>query len=292
MDISHQSRIECCHDSLRQTQEEVNELDALSLWERRSAKMSTTHGGKAKRFVWSYRDDLLVIKTNEGKTHQYTLQEIIAILSVLRTKFEHGWFPLANNVQKMFELEERPGLGSTIYSLRPGDTYHAQGASYLGVVLEEAGILEWNGRMKGIEWRLVVDRLDSKGVQKVLETRGGNKARSEQISLVVQNQPLSRSAPVLTVDDLSRLRRHLIHLLDAVEGVPELNEGLAPRIRRLTRNGLIPRDIAPFMLAVSEARNVAEYQAKRLSPTESDAVTQSWNAILEWAHQKGIAMDI
>jgi hypothetical protein len=54
----------------------------------------------------------------------------------------------------MYHGTEVAGLGSTIYRLCAGDTFHAQGASYLGVVLEEAGILEWNGRPRGIEWRL------------------------------------------------------------------------------------------------------------------------------------------
>lgn len=32
---------------------------------------------------------------------------------------------------------------------------HAQGASYLGVVLEHVGILEWNGKQRGIRWRIM-----------------------------------------------------------------------------------------------------------------------------------------
>ena len=45
--------------------------------------MARTHGGKAKEFAWSYREGRLVIKTKDSKTHSYTLQEIVAILSRL-----------------------------------------------------------------------------------------------------------------------------------------------------------------------------------------------------------------
>jgi len=99
--------------------------------------MSTTHGVRAKEFSWSHQEDQLILKTKDGKTHQYTLQEIVEVLTALLSRFAHNWFPLANNVQKLYEQTERPGLGSTIYGLRPGDTYHAQGASYLGVVLRK-----------------------------------------------------------------------------------------------------------------------------------------------------------
>ena len=41
----------------------------------------------------------------------------------------------------------------TLMSIKANTTY-AQGASYLGVVLEELGYLRWNGRSRGIGWRL------------------------------------------------------------------------------------------------------------------------------------------
>ena len=66
-----------------------------------------------------------------------------------QTYFGEQWFPLANNVEKMYRGTERTGLGMAIYQLRPGDTFHAQGSSYLGVVLEEVDILDWNGKSWG-----------------------------------------------------------------------------------------------------------------------------------------------
>ncbi len=48
--------------------------------------------------------------------------------------------------------------------LSPNDITHAQGASYLGVVLEKIGVLEWNGTKKRIQWRIIKmpDTIDPK----------------------------------------------------------------------------------------------------------------------------------
>ncbi len=119
--------------------------------------MSVTHGGRARRFKWFFVDEHLVIENESGLKHTYSAEEILAILSGIQTEFGDRWFPLANNVEKMRRGTEIPGLGMAIYRLRPGDTLHAQGASYLGVVLDEVGILEWNGKSRGISWRLKVD---------------------------------------------------------------------------------------------------------------------------------------
>ena len=78
------------------------------------------------------------------------------IIQWLYENFQMDWFPLANNVELMHRGEERPGLGMAILKGTPHDISHAQGSSYLGVVLEEAGVLEWNGERRGIQWRLKI----------------------------------------------------------------------------------------------------------------------------------------
>jgi len=47
------------------------------------------------------------------------------------------------------------GLGKAILELDDSDVTHAQGSSYLGVVLEECGYFVWNGKHRGIHWRLI-----------------------------------------------------------------------------------------------------------------------------------------
>ena len=95
------------------------------------------------------------IKNEDGKIHEYSVHEIENILKNLKVRFGNGFFPLANNVEKLHKGSERLGLGRMILEQRPADIYHAQGSSYLGVVMEECGYFEWNGIRRGIEWCLI-----------------------------------------------------------------------------------------------------------------------------------------
>ncbi|OPY62352.1 MAG: hypothetical protein A4E57_04011 [Syntrophorhabdaceae bacterium PtaU1.Bin034] len=115
-----------------------------------------THGGrKGKYFRWELSNDVLIIENEKGRRHEYHLAEVLAILLWLTNRFGNGWFPLANNVEKLWHEEEIDGLGTAILQQQPRNTLHAQGSSYLGVVLEYAGILAWNGKSRGIKWRII-----------------------------------------------------------------------------------------------------------------------------------------
>ena len=82
------------------------------------------------------------------------MAELGEILQSLEGQFHSELFPLANNVAKMSKGIEKPGLGMTILRIRPSDIMHAQASSYLGVVFEHVGLTTWNGKHKGIKWRL------------------------------------------------------------------------------------------------------------------------------------------
>lgn len=116
--------------------------------------MRVTHGGRARRFEWSFRDGEIQIQSESGIHHQFTTNEILQIIRELDSSFGNEWIPLGNNVEKLYSGTEKLGLGTAIYRRRPGDTLHAQGASYLGVLLEEIGVFRWNGMIKGIAWRI------------------------------------------------------------------------------------------------------------------------------------------
>ena len=77
----------------------------------------------------------------------------------MRHYFAKEWCPLANNVESLGNGTERMGLGMIILEGRPNDIKHAQASSYLGVVFEDLEIFEWNGKRRGIAWRLLVDSL-------------------------------------------------------------------------------------------------------------------------------------
>lgn len=114
---------------------------------------SQTHGGRTRSFEWKVIGNLLVITNEFEKEHKYSLEEILAVIRGIESQFGMDWFPLADNVEKLYRGEEKPGLGNILYALKP-DTYYAQGSSYLGVVLENLGILEWNSAKWGIKWKL------------------------------------------------------------------------------------------------------------------------------------------
>lgn len=120
----------------------------------RKTQRAVTHGGRYRDFEWWIDGDTLRIRNTDGLEHSYSLTEIVTILGKLHQEFGTDWFPLGNNVEKLHRETERPGLGATIYAQPKSNTLHAQGASYLGVILEQARILGWNHERRGIEWRI------------------------------------------------------------------------------------------------------------------------------------------
>ena len=120
---------------------------------------SVTHGPahRRRRFVWHFDNGrkLLHIRNEDDLEHEYSLEEVQAILRMLYSHFRMDYFPLANNVERLGNGTEQMGLGVAILEQEDDNVPHAQGASYLGVVLDECGYLEWNQRHSGIQWRIV-----------------------------------------------------------------------------------------------------------------------------------------
>lgn len=138
-------------------------------------KVHETRGGPRKRkcFVWDYVPDeeTILILNEQGIHHRYTIPEIIGILETIHDSFGDQYFPLANNVERLRHGTERLGLGSIILARSPGDVSHAQGSSYLGVVLEGLGYFAWNNKMRGIEWRLINFDFSRESIINRLKTR-------------------------------------------------------------------------------------------------------------------------
>ena len=115
----------------------------------------TTRGGaNAKTFSFEVSLDALESRNDANRMDRFTLVETEALLRKLFGDFRQGWFPLANNVTKMHAGDEKDGLGKFIYDAT-GKVTHAQAASYLGPILEALGVTEWNGKRRGICWRLL-----------------------------------------------------------------------------------------------------------------------------------------
>jgi hypothetical protein len=92
----------------------------------------------------------------------------------------------------------------------------------------------------------------------------------------------------VSADELARIRRSLLRLLDVIDQGTKSSDGPAVRIARPSRSDKIPREIAALMRVITEMRNASEYQDKQLSDSESFALRSSWNAILEWTAKKNI----
>ena len=121
--------------------------------------MSITRGGLSRRKQFDWHFDAISkkvrVKNEDDREHSYSVQEIHFILGRLHKEFGNKYFPLANNVEYLGDGTEKMGLGVIILQQADSNVSHAQGSSYLGVVLEECGYFTWNGKNRGIEWRLI-----------------------------------------------------------------------------------------------------------------------------------------
>ena len=121
--------------------------------------MATTRGSVSRRrqFSWTYEPQTksLVAINDRHRLISFDVEKVLEIICLLDTHFGSDFFLLANNVVLLNKGEEKPGLATTILQVYPGDLTRAQGASYLGVILEELGYLEWNNKTFGIAWRLL-----------------------------------------------------------------------------------------------------------------------------------------
>ena len=82
-------------------------------------------------------------------------------------------------------------------------------------------------------------------------------------------------------DELSRLGRVLGSVLDRIE-TQTSNEGLVPRVLRLSKAGLIPRRISALMILVAELRNSAEHDREPFTEIQASAGRTAWSAITAW----------
>ena len=91
----------------------------------------------------------------------------------------------------------------------------------------------------------------------------------------------------VTIAELGEKRRALIRLLNFVdqETHRRSDESVAARIGRLSRDNVIPRQLAACMRTITEMRNVAEYE-RTLTSTENSVVASAWGVIKEWAKEE------
>ena len=94
----------------------------------------------------------------------------------------------------------------------------------------------------------------------------------------------------VSIDELGRWRRTIMAILDSVEAQTEdgvSEKAIQRRITDLSFADRLPRNVAGWMKALTEQRNVSEYQRKTLSLPESNAARANWDAIYDWAIRQG-----
>ena len=79
-----------------------------------------TRGGvlKRKRFYYRWDGRSLHIHRESGCHDEFPVSEIADILKRLDDQFTAGWFPLANNVEKLSNSTEKAGLGQVLSTCR------------------------------------------------------------------------------------------------------------------------------------------------------------------------------
>lgn len=100
--------------------------------------------------------------------------------------------------------------------------------------------------------------------------------------------PIAPLEPIVGMEELSEWRRCINRLVRQLEPECHSDEKLLPRIRRLSWQKCIPRDIAALMVAITEARNMAEYEEKLPVGPQGKAVRNAWEAVRQWARSQGL----
>lgn len=121
-------------------------------------------------------------------------------------------------------------------------------------------------------------------------SRAQAKRQTPNVSTPRAHMSESNLTVTVTISQLTEWRRKLIKCLVELETHETRNEiqGVAERISRLQRNGVIPRETAALMRTITEMRNAAEYQDKTLSVAETRVVWAAWEALQEWAAERSL----
>jgi|GEM_PF-758128 len=177
-----------------------------------------------------------------------------------------------------------------VYKRDPNDTKHEV---YIGTVIDIVES-EQPGR-----WKIEMANIEFAGTttlnwNEFTETKQGAVNPIKYISAEqtpTTKHPVTKRSAVsettITPSQLGDWRRAMVQLLNRIDPQGATgNESVAARITRLSRKGVIPREVAAMMHTVREMRNVAEYQSRPLSPDETVAATAAWNIVQEWARKR------
>ncbi|MGH2593776.1 MAG: hypothetical protein ACRDGG_09710 [Anaerolineae bacterium] len=94
---------------------------------------------------------------------------------------------------------------------------------------------------------------------------------------------------LLTVaDELGRMRRNIIRVLNQLHRSPTTREGVINQIDKLKEMKRLPTDIAIFMKTIVSVRNRVEYEEYSVLPEELIDLREKYAVIYKWAWNEGI----
>jgi len=143
------------YQSINETIIQYSVVETAEMEDDSSFPLSTR--GRGRKFRYEYSNECIVMTNENNRIEWFEKQKAEEILTSLHRQFGNNWFPLANNVEKLGNGTEIPGLGRTILDAYPGNISKAQAASYFAPIMEDLGLFEWNGRSHAIAWRVTCE---------------------------------------------------------------------------------------------------------------------------------------
>jgi hypothetical protein len=126
---------------------------------------------------------------------------------------------------------------------------------------------------------------------KYISDRAGEPASRSAPAKVPETPRLVSSGSTITPSQLGDWRRGIVQLLPRFDRQKRNErESVGGWIGRLSREGVIPREVAAMMRTVVEMRNATEYESKTLSSSEVAAVRAAWTVVQEWARDRGFQL--
>lgn len=126
---------------------------------------------------------------------------------------------------------------------------------------------------------------------KYISDRAGEPTSRTPAAKVPETARLVSRSSTITPSQLGDWRRGIVQLLPHIDRQKRNErESVGGRIGRLSREGVIPREVAAMMRTVVEMRNATEYESKTLSSSEVAAVKAAWTVVQEWARARGFQL--
>ncbi|SES95254.1 Glycosyltransferase involved in cell wall bisynthesis [Methanococcoides vulcani] len=143
------------HKIAEETVEAYN-LDEENVW------IHGTTLGRTKQFWWKIDSDLNLSISREFNSSNGNLKVDKLIMKDELSKLDDymaddQWKGLSNNVEKLRNGTEKEGIGKFLYNELHWINKEAQLSSHIGSIFHQAGVWEYNGKKRGIQFRKVTD---------------------------------------------------------------------------------------------------------------------------------------